>query len=66
MVEDEIKDDMQVPLMGFLQQMIKISQRAVLWVDVKIISNIVPEIFIRRWINRGEPERIYAQVGQIV
>ena len=45
---------------------IEISERAVLWIDVLVVGNVVAEIHVRRLIHRRKPDCIHAQLLEVV
>jgi hypothetical protein len=65
-VHHHIHDDADIALLRLRDQAVEVSQRAVLRVDVLVIGDVVPEIDLRRRIDRRKPDRIDAEPGEIV
>ncbi len=52
--------------MGFLNEPAKVVKRAVIRMDVEVIAHVVAVIAQGRGGNRQQPERVHAQLLQIV
>src|SRR5215469_2204072 len=52
--------------MSCIQELAKIVQRPVGWIDAVVIRNVVTIILQRRWIEWEYPDRGYPQVLQVI
>src|SRR5438093_8153490 len=52
--------------MRLLRQAAEVVERAVLGVDAVVVGDVVAVIFLRRWIERREPESVDAKRSQVV
>src|SRR5580704_11665595 len=66
MIRNEVEYQFQAARMGFLNQPIKIGERAEDWIDAAIVRDIVTKIRHGRWINRANPDCVNPEPGQIV
>src|SRR6266571_2433868 len=51
--------------MRFIHQAAEVVERAVLGVDAVVVGDVVAVIFLRRWIERREPESVDAKRSQV-
>ena len=66
MVDDQIHDDVHVPLFCFCQQFIKLLHGAKGRVNSIIIRNVITLIHKGRSINRRDPDNIHTQFLQVI
>jgi len=66
MVDDQIHDDLQPALMGFGEQLVHIFQCAEQRIDVLIVGDVVAVVVLRGFEDRGQPQHIHAEVGEII
>ncbi len=66
MVQHQLGDHPQPPLVGLPQKLLKLPQGIVAGIDIVIIGNIVPIIPQRRRVERQHPERRNPQLLQVV
>ncbi len=52
--------------MSFLHQVVKVGQGAKAWIDSGMIADIIAKVFIRRWIERREPNGVNSKICQVV
>ena len=65
-VDDEVEDDSNVATVAFLDEPFGVGERAISWIDVLVVGDIVAHIRLRAGIHGGNPYDIDAQVFQIV
>ena len=65
-IDDQIDDDAHAALRGTLGEFDKIAQRAIAWIDVVVVRDVVAAIAIRGGLERHQPDRRDAQAMQIV
>ena len=65
-VNDEIADDFDVAPVSLFQQTVEIGQRSELRIDILIVTDVIPEIHLRRRVERRNPDRIDSNLCQIV
>ena len=66
MVDHQIHHDLQTALVRFGKQLVHILQRAEQRIDILIIGNIVAIVILRGPVDRGQPQHVHAEVGQII
>src|SRR6185312_3313715 len=66
MVGNKIHDQLQALLMRRVQQSIEVIKRAKERIYTAVVAYIVTEVFHRRLVDRGQPDRSYAQPLQVV
>ena len=66
MVGDEIHQDANAALVGSLHQAAKIVLRTISRIETEVIFNSIPVIVCRVEVDRAKPDRIDAQVGQVI
>ena len=66
MVQNEINDDANTPLVGFFNQVFELLNRPKIGVNFEIIGNIVAVIFEGRFKKRHQRQAIDAQILQII
>ena len=60
-IQHEIHDDADSPLVSLLHQRVEVVERAEPWVNVDVITDIVAEISHRRRIDGREPDGVDAE-----
>src|SRR5690349_11449472 len=65
-VEHELGDHPQPAAVGLLEQPGEVLARAVVLVDVRVVGDVVAAVPERRWVERQQPDRGDAEVGQVV
>src|SRR5215472_13688550 len=65
-VGDEIQNDADATMIGFGEQVIEITERAVHGVNVLVVRDVVAEIYLRGRETWGDPDRIDAEVLQVI
>ncbi|MPM42635.1 hypothetical protein SDC9_89302 [bioreactor metagenome] len=65
MVHDQIQDDADVTLFGFIQQFLKISHRTELGLDPLVIGNVIAIVYHRRSEDRTDPQHRDPQFLQV-
>jgi hypothetical protein len=65
-VNHVIADDLDVAFVRLLDQTVEVRERAELRINILVVANVVAEINLRRRIERCNPNRIYAEVLQVV
>ena len=65
-VHHQLGDDLQLAAMGFVEQLAKVVQRAVLRIDVRVIGDVVAVVLQRRRKERQQPDRRDAQVLDVI
>src|SRR5205807_4598145 len=65
-INDQLGDDAQSPLVCGVEERAKIVERSVVWIDVVIIGDVVAVITQRRWIKGQEPDCGDAKLLEIV
>ena len=65
MVDDELGDDTQSALLGFLDEALEILHRPEIGVDVAVVGDVVAVVAARRGIERQQPQRGDAEILQI-
>ena len=48
MIDDEIQNDLYVTFFGLGDQAIEISESSVLRIDIAVIGDVIPKIYLRR------------------
>ena len=48
MIDNKIEDDVDVVLLGFAGQQIKVRQRSIHGIDVLVIGDVVAKVYLRR------------------
>ena len=66
MIDHQFRDDAQIALVRRIKKCAEISERAEVWIDVEIISNVVTVITLRRGIKRQEPDSRDAEFLEII
>ena len=66
MVHHEIEDDVNTSFPGLSRQVVEVGQGAVHGIDIFVVGNVVTEIDLRRGEARRDPDRIYAQIFQVI
>ena len=66
MVDDQLGDDLEAAPMRFAHEMAEILARAVRGMDVVIVGDVVAVVAHRRGIERQQPQRVDAELLQIV
>ncbi len=66
MVDHQFGDDLEAPRVRLAHKSLKIAQRAVIGVDVLIVADVVAVIAQRRGVKRHQPQRVHAQLLQVV
>ena len=66
MVWDEVDKNLQLQLMGTLDEAIKIVKRAVLGIDVEVVGHVIAVVLLRRGKERCQPDRIDPEVFQML
>src|SRR5437867_5608826 len=66
MIDHEFGDDTKAALMRCLKKSTEIVECAVIWINIKIIGNVIAIITQWRWIKRQEPNGSDAQLLQII
>ena len=66
MVDDQIDDDADAPLLASMRELHKVTKRAVARINAVIIRDIVPIVAKRRRLKRHQPDRGYPDALQIV
>ncbi len=65
-VDDELGDDAQAPLMRRRHESAKVLHRPVGGIDVAVIGDVVPVVAQGRRVERHQPDRRHAEVADIV
>src|SRR5207248_7833837 len=65
-VQHDVDRDADAATMRGVDERLEIGERAELWIDVLVVADVVAEINLRRGIERRDPERGHAEVGEIV
>ena len=65
-IEHQVEDDVDVSLMCFAYETVKVLQITKLWVDGVVIRDIITKIDIRRGGNRREPDAVDTKLLQVV
>jgi len=65
-VEHQVQNNMDIAVVRFLEEKIKISQSAKFWIDILVIRDVVAKVHVRRRIDRRKPDPIDAQVFKVV
>ena len=65
-VHHHVHDYPQPAPVRFCHQPVEVGQAPIARVDIAVIAHVVAEIDIRAGIDRGKPDGIHAQVGQVV
>ena len=64
-VGHDVDDDPQVQLGGGGYELVEVVQRAEAGVDVAVVGDVVPAVVHGGGVERAEPDRVDAQVGQV-
>jgi len=65
-VEDQVQDDADVAGVRLVEEGGEVCQRAVLGRDVRVVGNVIPAVKQRRRVMRRQPDRIDAEISQVV
>ncbi|OGP14900.1 MAG: hypothetical protein A2053_06325 [Deltaproteobacteria bacterium GWA2_50_8] len=65
-VEHQVKDHPDTALMRLCNQTVKISQGAKFGIDIRVVTDIVSEVNVRRGVKRRIPDGFDAQFSQVV
>src|SRR5205823_3649423 len=66
MVDNELGNDAKPAVVRRSEKGTKVIKRAVVWINIEIIGDVVAVIFERRWIKRQEPDRADTQFLEII
>ena len=66
MVRHVIHDDANVAFLRFAHHVLEVRHRAILRIDGFVVGNVVAEIHLRRRIHGRDPDRVNAEVFQII
>ena len=66
MVEHQVEHDTDAATMRLGQEQVEVGKRTEARIDIHVVAHVIAEVLIRAGIDRREPERIHAQVGQII
>jgi len=64
-VRDDVDDDLDPPGVQPRGHLVEVGQRAEPRVHVAVVVDVVPAVGQRRRVERAEPDRVDAQVGQV-
>ena len=64
-VRDVVEDQPQPEPMRLLRQRVEVGERAEARVDVAVVGDVVAEVGHRRAVERREPDRVDAEVGEV-
>ncbi len=64
-VDDELGDDAQSALLGFLDEALEILHRPEIGVDVAVVGDVIAVVAARRGIERQQPQRGDAEILQV-
>lgn len=53
-------------LLEFIYDIVKVLKRAVLWVDVDKVRDVIAEVNVRRWVRWREPDRVDPQASEVI
>ena len=65
-VDHQVHHDLESALVRFGQQLVHVVKRAEQRVDVPVVGDVVAVVVLRGPVDRGEPQHIHAEVGEIV
>ena len=65
-VGDKVDKNFELQLMGSHHQPIEVVEGAVLGVDIEIVRDVIAVIFLRRWIERGQPYGVDPEALQVI
>jgi hypothetical protein len=65
-IHHKVENDVDVPLLRLTRQEIKVGQRSVHGIDIFVIGNVVAEIDLRRREAGRNPDRIHAEIFQVI
>ena len=66
MVDNELGNDAKSAFMRSIEKGAEIVERAVVWINIEIIGDVVAVIFERRWIKWEKPDRADTQFLEII
>ena len=66
MVGNEVDDHLEFQFPGAGQEGIEVVERAEQGVDIAVVADVVAEVGHRRAVEWGQPDRLDAEVGDVV
>ena len=66
MVDDEVHDDADIALFGFLKKVIEILHRPVIGVDGIVVAYVIAHIEQRALVNRRKPDDVDAKIVKVI
>jgi hypothetical protein len=65
-VGHDVDDQPDAARRGVGQQCVEVAERAETRVDVDVVSDVVPAVVQRRGVERGQPDRVDAEVDEVI
>ena len=66
MIQHQVGNDSDVAFPGLRHQALEVRHGSVLRVDGGVVGYVVPEIHLRRRIERSDPDGIHAEISEII
>ena len=64
-IEDDVDHDADPAPVRLGKQLIEIRERAEQRIDALVVADVIPEVDLRRWIERRDPDRVDAEILQV-
>ena len=65
-VGDKVQDELEVALVGLMEQGVQILKGPEERMDIGVIGNVIAKIGHRRWIDRRKPDSVNAEPAQVI
>lgn len=63
-IQNKVHDHAEPAIVSILEEFVEVLECAKARVDIDVIAHVVAEIMHGRWIDRGQPNRIYPERGR--
>jgi len=66
MVEHQVQDDMNISLVRFLEELLKILKSAKFRINCEVIGDVVAKVHVWGGVDRRKPDTVNAEVFEVV